>query len=113
WFTDRMVTGSVIGRITPSGSITEYGAGLTAASSLFSIAEGPDGNLWVTDRSTPPGGVAGGSAPAIAMVDPTTGVSTEFDLPVGRLPFGITAGPDGNVWFADRSGTSVTGVTTT
>jgi streptogramin lyase len=113
WFVDRVATGSLIGRITPTGTITEFGTGLTAASSLFSIAEGPDGNLWFTDRSTPPGGVTGGSTPAIGMVDPTTGTSTEFSLPAGRYPFGITAGPDGNVWFADRSGTSVTGVRTT
>jgi streptogramin lyase/uncharacterized protein YjbI with pentapeptide repeats len=113
WFVDRVATGSRIGQITPTGAITEFGTGLTAASSLFSIAEGPDGNLWFTDRSTPPGGVAGGTPPAIGMVDPATGVSTELDLPTGRFPFGIAAGPDGDLWFADRSGTSVTGVTTT
>ena len=37
------------------------------------------------------------------MINPATDVITEFPIPYDNAgAFGITAGPDGNVWFADR-----------
>jgi streptogramin lyase len=41
--------GDLIGRITPSGSITEFSAGITSIASPSRIAAGPDGNLWFTE----------------------------------------------------------------
>jgi virginiamycin B lyase len=35
----------------------------------------------------------------------TGGTITEYTLPSGSEPLGITAGPDGNLWFTD-DGTS-------
>ena len=65
---------------------------------------GPDSNLWFTDPGT--AGVAG-TIPAIGRVDPATGAITEFSsgLPAGSGPFGVTAGPDGNLWFSESLGT--------
>ena len=44
------------------------------------------------------------------MINPTTHAITEFPIPyAGTSPDGITAGPDGNLWFADH-GTNAIGV---
>src|SRR5437868_9389475 len=45
WFTDGA---GEIGRITPSGAITEF----PVSSGSFHITAGPDGNLWFTGYST-------------------------------------------------------------
>ena len=122
WFTE--IFGGKVGRITPSGSITEFTVGGQPAG----ITAGPDGRLWFTDillhrvRSISPSGVLGpefslngprevitGSdgnlwvtesfANAIARITPAGSV-TRFPLPSGAFaPNGIAAGPDGNVWF--------------
>src|SRR5436309_2532143 len=44
WFTEGV---GKIGRITTSGIITEFGSSLSLP---FSIASGPDGNIWFTQR---------------------------------------------------------------
>jgi len=51
WFTDHGTT-AAIGRITPSGSITEFSSGLPAGSAPYKLTTGPDGNIWFTDRAT-------------------------------------------------------------
>jgi streptogramin lyase len=96
WFTgnpgdgvvgDTFTTGE-IGRITPGGRITVFplpkgdapNGGLTA---------GPDGNVWFV------------SSNGIARIT-TSGVLTEFKVPVGTNPMGLTGGPDGNLWFTDQ-----------
>ena len=57
WFTSlttrslpNIGTPPAIGRIAPSGEITEFRAGMTYASSPDGIVSGPDGALWFTDR---------------------------------------------------------------
>ncbi len=48
----------------------------------------------------------------------TKGKITEFPLPtrcespLGCEPFGITAGPDGNLWFTESSGNKIWRITT-
>src|SRR5947209_12140512 len=38
---------------------------------------------------------------------------TEYPIPtVGSVPNGITAGPDGNLWFTERSGSQIGRITT-
>lgn len=87
WIT--METGS-IGRITPTGAVTEFG-GLTRGGAR-DIVTGPDGNLWFTE---------GAGTGAVGRITPS-GQVTEFTagLPWGGSPFGITAGADGALWFA-------------
>src|SRR5438105_4777991 len=88
WFTEE--AGNAIGRITPSGTITEFPIP-TANSSPRGIAAGPDGNLWFTEFDS---GVIGRIT--------TTGTITEFPIPnSGANPWGIAAGPDGRLWFAE------------
>jgi streptogramin lyase len=100
WFTDRGPT-EAIGRITPSGVITEFSTGLNAGSSPQGLAAGPDGNLWFTDT---------GTTKAIGRITPS-GAITEFStgLNAGSSPFSITAGPDGNLWFTDPGTTRAIG----
>ena len=48
-------------------------------------------------------GANGGVVGAIGRITPV-GVITEFPAPTGSVPiFGITAGPDGNVWFTEQT----------
>jgi len=108
WF----VEGDQIGRITPSGTITqfpfpashsdfrgeEYGAGITT---------GPDGALWFTES---------GSS-KIGRIT-TSGAITEFPLPASQGasgnrndPWAITAGPDGHLWFTEGHGNKIGRIT--
>jgi streptogramin lyase len=49
WFTEYW--GNKIGRITPTGTITEFPIPTKGAGSV-GIALGPDGNLWFTEFAT-------------------------------------------------------------
>jgi streptogramin lyase len=95
WFTEGP-SFPAIGRITPSGTITEFRVGLGAGSEPTAIEAGPDGNLWFTD---------GGRSPAIGRITPS-GTITEFSAGLNPRsePESIVAGPDGNVWFTDDGG---------
>jgi streptogramin lyase len=101
-----------IGRITPSGQITELPtttAGFPESANGMpdgfpdAITSGPDGNVWFTDGSCSQGisfpvGM-GNAACEIGRITPSDQI-TEF--PVGATyPDAIAAGPDGNLWFTD------------
>ena len=71
------------------------------------ITAGPDGNLWFAWTTIDPFGSGG----AIGSINPTSHVIGP-GLPIPKTivpsprPGGITAGPDGNVWFADHAARS-------
>jgi virginiamycin B lyase len=101
WFAN----GSVIGRMTPSGSVRTFA--LPDGVRSFSIANGFGGELWFTDQGTT----------AIGRISPSGKVRmfptpTREGNPIGvggaANPFSITKGPDGAMWFtesaADRIG---------
>jgi virginiamycin B lyase len=90
WFTEFPPSPSPgkIGRITTSGTITEFP--LPTNSRPYDITAGPDGNLWFTDAGT-------GQIGQIT----TSGTVHEFPVPPGHGPEDITAGPDGNLWFTE------------
>jgi len=94
WFTEPGGSGA-IGKITPTGTITQYTSGLTANSQPTGITAGPDGNLWFTELANPG---------RIGRITPS-GVITEYSagLTTNSQPTGITAGPDGNVWFTEAA----------
>jgi virginiamycin B lyase len=54
------------------------------------------GMLWFTGQS----GVYG-------RLDPATGTIETWDAPRGRGPYGITATPDGSVWYASLAGSHI------
>jgi len=103
WFTDSGTT-KAIGRITPSGSITEYSAGLNAEARPRDLALGPEGDLWFPDE---------GTTRAVGRIDPVTQKITEYSvgLNAGTRPFSITAGPEGEgtMWFFDFGTTRALG----
>lgn len=90
WFVEP--TAGKVGRVTPDGIVNEYAIG-TPSSSPRSITSGSDGNLWFTETA----GKIGRATP--------TGSITEFTVPDGATgkgrPYGIAAGPDGQVYFTD------------
>ena len=88
WFTER--SANRIGRITPTGGITEY--------PIPTAAVGPEGSrLDPTVPCGSPNRPATGSGGS-----PPPGAITEFVLPrASSGPLGITAGPDGALWFTE------------
>ena len=99
WFTEIGVTNNWVGKITPSGNVTAYVLPPTTADFVpLYLTTGSDKNLWVASYAR------GQAQPAIAKVT-TTGVVTEYPAGVtgvtDKRPLGITAGPDGNVWYTE------------
>ena len=98
-----------IGRITPSGVVTEFSVGLTNNASPVSIVTGPDGNLWLT-ATTSTGGEIGRITP--------TGVITEYLVPNNTIagftssPSGITEGLNNDLWFTDPGNHFIARITT-
>ena len=101
WFTESGGQGA-IGKIAPSGTITQYSTGLAPGSHPTGITAGPDGNIWFTDSNGPA---------RLGKLNPSTGAITEYTagLTPGSQPTGITAGPDGNLWFTETGGPGAIG----
>jgi streptogramin lyase len=108
WFTELFA--NQIGRITTAGVITEFPIP-TSGSGPFGITAGPDGNLWFTtfvnnvDRITTAGVITEFPIPTTGSTLCTSG------FPLGTCPEGITAGPDGNLWFVEAGGNNVGRIT--
>ena len=128
WFTEY--TASKVGRMTPSGTATYFPLP-TGFENPEGIAAGPDGALWYTALNPPavvriatdgaqqsfplpkkstrarsrPGPTArSGSRAGDEIGRITTGGAIEsFPLPQGVGLFGLTPGPDGNVWFTEAN----------
>lgn len=77
---------------TPSVSQT-ITAGITASASLSQAVNGPDGRVWFSEFNTS----------GVAAVT-TTGTATEYAMPVGSQPNGITVGADSNIWTGGYGG---------
>lgn len=132
---------AAIGRITPSGRLTEFL--LPSGSGPNGITVGPDGALWFTENGTSKIGriTTGGSisesvipTPDSAPIGITTGADgalwfteqfgqrigrvttagsfTEYPLPHGGNPVGITAGADRALWFTEVLGHRIGRITT-
>jgi streptogramin lyase len=113
WFTeDGIVNGGTgaIGRITTSGDLTEYLLPTPTGdnSGAGDIAVGPDGNLWFTWVTLDPTQPLATASHSVGRITPS---GTITELPVsaagGWPPGGITAGPDGNLWFAQGHANSL------
>ena len=110
WFTENAVGSPGIGRITPEGVIAEFRIP-NAAPEPMGITAGPDGNLWFTE-----GAFCGGNdcLGHIGRVT-TSGSFTEFPVPQiygGVVPYGITTGPDGALWFTENTWDTIARITT-
>jgi streptogramin lyase len=98
-------------RITTSGAIRNFTD--PSILSASGITAGPDGALWFTN---PLGGAIDvddgyGFAGTIGRLS-TSGVLTTFSSPSISFPDGITAGPDGALWFTNSASNSIGRITT-
>ncbi|MCB9371831.1 MAG: S-layer homology domain-containing protein [Microthrixaceae bacterium] len=88
WFTSH--ANDLIGRLDPgTGEITTFGASEFNIEGPNHLAVTDDGIVWFTNEDND----------RIGRLDPDTGVVNVFEDARFRDPGGITAGPDGNVWF--------------
>ncbi len=70
--------------------------GMTLGSNPTEIAAGPNGDLWVTDRTD-------GTLTHIVSVAGVPTAQTPLQLASGSQPTGVTVGADGDVWVADSA----------
>jgi streptogramin lyase len=113
WFADN--ANKAIGKITPSGEITEYTIATHGGNSndkVFGIALGADGNMWFADQ---------GATRAIGKVNtaaldanPAATAITEYTIETNggnqsSEPYYIALGADGNMWFTDKGTTRAIG----
>jgi virginiamycin B lyase len=68
----------------------------TGYTNLNTAAFGGDGTLWFTGQN----GIYG-------RLDPDSGEMQVFDAPKGRGPYGITATPDGEIYYASLAGSYI------
>jgi virginiamycin B lyase len=88
WFTEEQ--GNKIGRITTTGTTTEYPMPM-AGTYPTAITAGPDGALWFT---------VAGDGIGLGRIT-TSGNITQYSAQYGS---GITMGPDGALWYTTGSG---------
>ena len=89
-----------------AGTVSEF----PVKSSPVVIRAGPDGALWFTECALQQTGqcTANGTIGRVTAA----GVITEFAIPTaGSFPEGITAGPEGNLWFTLRLGNTTDRIT--
>lgn len=105
WFTQASSFRKLFGyveRMSQNGLLTGEFTNLSQPFYPVDITKGSDGNMWVTNLA-----FEHAEPDRIDQITPL-GTMIEFPIP-GRIsthsagPLGITAGPDGNVWFADSS----------
>lgn len=82
----------VVDRIGPNGEVTEFPAGDLA---LRGLAPGSEGSIWYLASNEVGYLTAGGQFVAVAQLQPEGGTGEA-----------ITAGPDGNIWVAERHDSS-------
>lgn len=98
WFAEEA---DAIGRITTSGTVTEFPTPTTSSAPHY-ITKGPDGNMWFTEHD----------ANKIGRITPA-GTIAEYSIPTADSgPNGIVAGPNGNLWFVETDANQIGEVTT-
>src|SRR4051794_9579829 len=83
WFAEY--SANRIARVSPSGTIVEFSAGLASNAGVSGITAGPDGNVWFTETLA---NKIGRITPAGAITQFSAGISA------GSAPRGITTGAD-------------------
>ena len=111
WFTNDHFVGTnqndtfSIGRITTAGVVSNFTDPSLARPGA--ITAGPDGALWFTNGGVFDNGIPTADKGSIGRIT-TAGVITDFHAPSVIYPGGITAGPDGALWFTNTGGSSAT-----
>jgi streptogramin lyase len=99
WFTEQAT--SKIGFITPNGATSQDYSTPTASSSPYSIAAGSDGNVWFTEKNPNNIGVFESLGGGTGIVEDQPTVPSGYGSSSAYGAWGITSGPDGNLWFTE------------
>jgi len=95
WVTDSGLNAIV--RVDPdTGEVREFEVPIDVNVNLNTAVFDPDGILWFT-----------GQAGFYGSVEPASGAVTVHESPGGRGPYGITATPDGDVYYASLAGSHI------
>ena len=97
WVTASDAAGaSVIVRVKPDGTTTQFTAGITPGRFAGAITEGPDGSLWFVEETLQQGTVG------LGRITPE-GAITEVPSPVApdSGETAIATGCDGNLWLTE------------
>jgi virginiamycin B lyase len=89
-----------IGRMTPSGSFTNFPFGFIVDCTIGDgMAVGSDGALWMTNTASATYGLVRVT---------TSGQVSQIAVPntIG-MPYSLTSGPDGNIWFTLNLGNEI------
>src|SRR5204863_8323789 len=95
-------------RTAPAGAVTELPVRSGGREGGMAITAGPDVNLSFTNCRF----ASESSGPTTVGKVTPDGAITEFLLPSGTYPGGITAGPDGNLWFTEQGPNKIARITT-
>jgi virginiamycin B lyase len=107
WFTE--FNADRIGRITPSGTVTEFT--LPAGSGPLDLITGPDGRIYFTERFADRIGRLNPLAGSNAAIQASFSDTFTTGITAGSGPTNITAGPDANLWFTEFNTDSVARLT--
>lgn len=105
WFVEQLpgTLPSKLGRITPTGAISEYTLAGQPGTLAYTLAPGTDANVWFT-AATSTCTATGPCQPARGAVGRITasGAIAEYPLPArGVIPLGLVAGPGGDLYFVE------------
>jgi len=86
---------------TPPCVVAQYSlpapSGTATIPNVYSVVDGPDGNIWITD---PPNN-------SIDRITPS-GAVTAIPIPTASAnPYDIIVGPDGNLWFTEYNAPNI------
>jgi streptogramin lyase len=97
WITEDFY--GYIAQISTSGTVlNEYQVpGNDPSPSAITIDS--SGNIWFSEK--------GLGTNQIGELNPSTGGFTMYNLPSGATIYGITVGPDGNIWFTDDANKAI------
>jgi len=90
WFTQAS-SSAALGRMTLPGGISSY----STLAATTAVTLGPDGRLWFAES---------GPGAKIGALEPAFGLLTEYTQTASTTLAGLTAGPEGDVWFTDEHG---------
>jgi virginiamycin B lyase len=107
WFADSFVRGGKIGHLTSDGTLSEFP--LPAGENvkvvyIYSVVIGPDGAIWFNGDD-----YDGSIYTRFVRRMTTNGAVTEIALPGSVKPGWLLAGPDGSIWFAEKTDKSKVG----
>lgn len=98
WYTANGPTiNNRVGKVTTSGSFTEYPNRTGGSKTLRAITKGSDGNVWYSERINSSG------LNRIVSVTTSGTVVGQYSLSGSNTPTRMTLGPDGAVWYASSS----------